>query len=177
MPDWKLLAKKTIFENPFRPVEEWQMQLPNGDVHDYAIETSYDIVIVFGLTDKQTVLLIDEYYIGELRKVKTFVAGLVDKTDHRTTAQNELREEAGCEAREWVYLGSAVKGKYVTGSVHFYLALGVEKKYEQQLEASEDIHVGFVTLDECKQLLRSGALQGALEVACAYHALDYLKLL
>src|SRR3989338_6854131 len=141
MGNWELLNKKKVFDNPFRPVEEWQMRLPDGREKIFAIEASHDIVIVFGITDAERVLVIDEYYIAPQGRMLTFVAGLVENGNHRSTAAQELKEEAGCSARELVYLGSGVKGKYVTGDVHFYLAKGVRQDSAQMLEPSEDIVV------------------------------------
>lgn len=175
MTDWQLIGKKKLFENPFRPVEEWSMLLPrNGGEHQFAIETSRDIVIVFGTTPDQNVVLITEYYIGEQKNVLTLIAGIVDHGDHRQTAEHELQEEAGCRAEEFVYLGSGLKGKYVTGVVHFYLAKNVTPNGGQALESTEDITVSFISLTEFRRLLSDGTFQGAYEIACAYRALDYL---
>lgn len=177
MGDWKLLEKKKIFDNAFRPIEEWHMRLPGGGEHRFAVERSHDIVVIFGMTKDQRVLVIREYYIGVERHVTALVAGLVEGGDHRETAEQELRQESGCTAGEFVYLGSSLKGKYVTGSVHFYLALGVAEDGSQALEPAEDIQVLFVSVEELKRMLRESELQGAYEVACAYRALDYLKFL
>lgn len=153
------------------------MRLPNGREKIFSIEASHDIVIVFGMTDDQRVLVIDEYYIAPQGRLLTLVAGLVEHGDHRSTAVQELREEAGCSAQEMVYLGSGVKGKYVTGDVHFYVATGVRQDGAQMLEPSEDILVSFVTVPELRNAISSGAFHVAYEIACAYRALDYLHLL
>lgn len=154
------------------------MRTPAGTEHAFQVHVSaYDTVIVFGITDEQKVLLIKEYFVAAGQHVWSIVAGVVDNNDREATAKKELLEEAGCTAREWVYLGSSCMNKYRTGYTHFYLARGVEQVQDQQLEPTEDIEVFFESIETCKQLLRDGSIHDTPKVACAYRALDYLQLL
>lgn len=171
---WKLISKKEVFSHPFRTVEEWKFLLPSGYEHTFAISPGKDVVVVFGITDDDQVLLIHEYYMAHMKKVPALVAGMVDDGYHRETAIRELAEEAGCAARDVTYLGSSYKGKYATGDVHFYLAQGVTFVGSQSLEAAEDIDTTLISVNDFIALLRGGELQSIFEVACAYRALDHL---
>ncbi|HYE60164.1 MAG TPA: NUDIX hydrolase, partial [Candidatus Kapabacteria bacterium] len=128
-------------------------------------------------THDQKILLIHQYYFIHERKAPTLVAGFVEDNDHRRTAENELREEAGCVAGDWTYLGSTYRGKYETGVAHFYLAKDVVQVGSQDLEPAEDIDVSFVSVSDFITLLKRGELQDVFPVACAYRALDHLHLL
>ncbi len=177
MGHWTLLSKKLLLDHKYRPIEGWRMRLPNGREREYAVSTSPEVVIVFGITDEKQILVTHQYYIAAQKKVASMVAGFTDKKSRAETAIAELREEAGCSATRWTYLGSSFRGKYATGEVHYYLAEGVMVSGPQELEESEDIDVAFVSLENFFTLLRSGELQDVFQVACAYRALDYLHLL
>lgn len=177
MNKWKLLRKKIVYTNPFQPVEEWAMKIPDGSEHTYAVQVAKDVVIVFGITKKKQILLLHQYYVAHQVKVPTMVAGFVDTINPEDTAIHELREEAGCRAGDMVYLGSAFKGKYAIGVFHFYLARELEQVGSQELEPSEDIDISFISLNKFLDLLRTHQLQDVAQVACAYRALDYLGLL
>ncbi len=171
---WKFLNKKIVYAHPYRSVEEWTFTIPDGSEHTYSVQVAADVVIVFGITKGKQVLLLHQYYVAQGVKVPTLVAGFVDTVDPEDTAKHELREEAGCEAKEFIYLGSSYKGKYATGVFHFYLARDIELVGPQELEPSEDIDASLISLDQCRELLRTSALQDVAQVACAYRALDYL---
>lgn len=153
------------------------MCLPNGNIRDYSIIVAKEVVIVFGITAEKDILLIHQYYIAHQKKVPSLVAGFVDHGHHRETAERELREETGCTAKEFVYLGASYRGKYSTGCFHYYLANGVALSGKQELEESEDIDVSFISLSKFLRLLRQSELQDTAQVACAYSALDHLNLL
>ncbi|MBU0597285.1 NUDIX hydrolase [Patescibacteria group bacterium] len=168
-------SKKQIFECPYRKIDEKIYMREDGVRETMYIVNEHDIAIVMGITKDNKVLLIQEYFFAEDRRVKTLVGGLVENDDPKKTAEAELLEEAGCVAREIIDLGSAMVGKYITGSIHCFLALGIEKKFEQTLEESEDIDMDFISMEEFKNILLNSELHGVGDVMCAYQALHYLK--
>jgi ADP-ribose pyrophosphatase len=177
MSDWKIISKRTISDQAYNQTEEWLMELPNGQEYPFLIRKGKDAVIVFGITSDQKILIIHQYYVSAGKVVPSLVAGVVDKNDTLESAIVELREEAGCTAKDFVYLGSSYRGKYITGSFHYYLAKGIVQSGKQDLEKTEDITVSFVSVEELKDLLKNSKLQDVAQVACAYLALDYLNLL
>jgi 8-oxo-dGTP pyrophosphatase MutT (NUDIX family) len=170
----KILAKKVVFTNQWRTLEEWKIRQRDGLVGDFYIQIGGDIVTIFGITDDDQVLTIREYYTSLEQVIISLVGGYVGANDVLLAAKNELREEAGCEANEWIYLGNALISKYQTGRNHFYLATGVHVVGPQQLEPAEDIEVEFISKQDFTDLLASGQLHGLSEVACAYRALEHL---
>jgi len=172
--DWKILSKKGIFSDDWKSVEEWQVQTHNGDSLSFSMVIEKDVVIVFGITPDDKILLLRQHYISAQKKVPTLVAGIVMNNDHKLVAGNELHEEAGCRAKEMVHLGSSFRGKYVTGSVHYYLAKDIESCLSQELEPAEDIEIEFISLEKFKGLLRNCEIEDQAQLACSYLALDYL---
>ena len=173
--DWKLTKKIRIHDYFYKSLEEWTFKTHANKEKTYIIDVEPDTVVVFGITRDDKVLTLREYFLAPQKRVLSLVAGIVDKEKSLVEiAVEELREETGCVASEMVYLGHLIKGKYTAGLVHLFLAKNVERKYEQQLEDSEDIEVNFMGLEQFKEALRQGGLSPLHEFAVAYRALDYL---
>lgn len=173
--EWKILQKTTAFKNKFREIEDWLVQNHQGKKANYFIRKGNDVAVVFAITEDQQVLILRQFFVSSMKRFVTLVAGMVPTgTDPLEIAKVELREEAGCEAKEWIELGSSLRGKWSTGELYFYIARGVEKKFSQDLEEAEDIDVEFISLADFKKILKNFKLQDATSVAGAYKALDYL---
>lgn len=177
MSEWKILSKEKIYKDHWKCVEKWRMQNPHGRANDFTIVINRDIVIVFGITADEKVLVTHEYFMAHEKKMLGMVAGMVEQDDLKQVAMDELRQEAGCEAKEMVYLGKGNHGKYTTGAIHYFLAKDIKQVGEQELEENEDIDIEFVSLAKFREMLKSGELEPLHEVVCAYKALDYLKML
>jgi 8-oxo-dGTP pyrophosphatase MutT (NUDIX family) len=173
---WKILSKKTAFANRWRTIEEWKMQTHTNDVYDFYITQEQDVIMVAGLTSDKKVLIIRQYYFAHQQKFPTFVAGIVDADESPlAAAERELKEETGCVAKEFVYLGKAVKGKYATSHFHFYLALDVEQTLKQELEAVEDIEVEFINYEGFKKMVEAQEFPDAFAELLAYRLFNYLE--
>lgn len=175
MSKWKLLGKENVYKDHWKSLEKWSMLNAHGRKSDFTIVIGRDVVVVFAITADEKVLVTHEYFMAQQKKMLGIVAGIVEQENIKQVAIDELRQEAGCEAEEMVYLGSNNHGKYTTGDIHYFLAKDVKQVGPQELEENEDIEIEFVSLSEFKKMLRKGELESVLEVACAYKALDYLN--
>lgn len=175
MSDWKILGKESIYKNHWKGIENWKMENPHGHHTDFTIVVNRDVVVVFGITADEKVLVLHEYFMAQEKKMLGMVAGMVEQDDVKQVAIDELRQEAGCEAKEMIYLGKTNYGKYTMGCVHYFLAKDIKQTGPQELEDNEDIDIEFVSLHKFKEMIKSGEMEPVLEVVCAYKALDYLK--
>lgn len=175
---WNFKDKKEIFSSPYLTLEQWDIVTPQGKEMQPLLAKEHDAVIVFPITEEGKVVTIHQYFISHQRPFVTLVVGIVAEGEDRAkTAERELMEEAGYEAEEMIYVGAAHRGKWTTGTMHFYIAKNAVKTQPQQLEAEEEIEVRELSVEHVKQLLRSGELQDMGVFGCAYRALDYLGLL
>ncbi len=176
MNNWKILSKKVVFDNPYRSVEEWKCEKPDGTILDFAMVQGKDVVIVAALTPEKKFLVIQDFFPNTLEKYPSLVAGMVEEGDTpESTAARELKEETGCIAKHIIPLGSSLAGKYFNFTIHYFLALGIEQIAEQSLEVGEDIDITFVDKEVFEQLVHSTTLQSVFVLACAYRALDYIQ--
>jgi 8-oxo-dGTP pyrophosphatase MutT (NUDIX family) len=173
---WKLLSKKEAFDSPHKRLEDWTFEVEEGKEQTYTLQAWGGGVVVFALTKDKKVLVLDQFFVSQQKKHITLVAGMIDKDKTpEEIAVQELREEAGCVAGSLISLGKSVRSKWITGYLHFFLALGVEQNYEQALNLSEDISCRFVDIETCKTYLRDGRLKGLFAELCARRAFDYLE--
>lgn len=174
---WKLLKKKKAFTTDWVKIEEWTLRTHQGKKSSFFVQPRMDVAIVMGVTADNKVLIIKQYYVSLQKKVASLVAGYVEKSHTPlATAKKELKEEAGCVAKKFVYLGEGVMGKWITSHIHYYLALGLTKSGEQELEAEEDIEVLFVPMRKFRAMVEQGKLPDAFVLPGVYRALNYLKL-
>lgn len=173
---WKLLGKKNLLNTYKTVVQSWRMRLPNGKTRDFFITAGYSFVDVFAIDTKGRVVILKQHYISQQKKLISLVAGIIDDNEQtKATAKRELLEETGYTAKKFIALGKSIKGKYTTGNVYHFLALGASKVRESKLEDAEDIEVSAVSMSEFKKLLRQHKLPDAFAEICAYRALDYIN--
>ncbi len=147
----------------------------HGKELDFIIQVENDVVIVVGVTSDEKFLIIRQYYVNLEKKVASLVAGMVDEgLKPEEAAVKELAEEAGCTAVKMVHLGGVAKGKYTTGTIHFYLARDITLPGEQALEDAEDITVELVSRNTFEGMLRSSEFAEGWVQLAGYKALEYL---
>lgn len=174
---WKLLSKKTVL-NTFRSsVQSWRMSLPNGKSRDFFIAAGYSYIIVLAIDVNGRVIIVNQFYISQQKKLVSLVAGIIDDNEEpQDTARRELMEETGYTAKRFISLGKSIKGKYATGEAHYFLALEASKVQEPELEGTEDIEILMISMSKFKKLLKQRKLldEAFMEV-CACRALAYLN--
>jgi len=174
---WTLISKQKVFQNRWMNVDDWEMRTVTGHVGHYFIEYLEGVVVIFGLTDDRNVVAVREYYPAHQQYAISLPAGIVEHNDPDQTARDEFRQEAGCVAKNWTYLGDCYLAKYKTGKAYFYLAQDITKVGDPELEPSEDLEMLYIPLEKFIRMLRNCEIQDQAEIACSYLALDRLGLL
>jgi 8-oxo-dGTP pyrophosphatase MutT (NUDIX family) len=122
---WIVLDEEVAYENRWVRVRLQRLQLPRGEAYDYTVvDRPAQGVAVALLDDSGDILMEREYRHGIGQVVWQIPGGLVDESESAlTSAQRELREETGYEAREWVEL-AACRGTYSPPHYQRFVALG-----------------------------------------------------
>lgn len=112
--------------------------------------------------------MIDQYRHGLGETSYEIPAGVVEPSDASLldAARRELREETGYGGGEWRLLTSISANPATQNNLtHCFLATGVERLGDQQLDATEDIRVHLFSRSEVLELLRTDRIRQALMAA------------
>jgi ADP-ribose pyrophosphatase len=124
--------------------------------------------------DDPQLLLIKQYrYAAEQYLYEVPAGRLEPGEDPRDCAARELREEAGCTARQIDFLTTIYTTPGFTDErIHLFMATGLERG-ETAHEADEFMTVETVTLSQALRLIQEGAISDAKTVVAILFAAGY----
>ncbi len=166
---WTTLGTKYLYNKPWLTMRQDTVQLSNGRIiDDYYIWEFPPWVNVLAITREQKIVLIRQYRHGIRKVFYELPAGVHDKAGESLlqSAKRELLEETGYGGgrwREWMELSAnpALQDNITTT----FLAEGVELQGLQQLDATEEITVHLVSLEELRTIALEGGMIQSLHVA------------
>lgn len=156
-PSWKRLNRKTIYDTPHLRVYEDAVELPNGQrMDDYSVIEKNDVVAVVATDESGRLLMLEEYRYPVDETLYNLPAGTILRgaEDLQAVAERELREETGYTSNDISYIGSLYD--YPTKDTHIisiFRAKNAVKTHETMHEASEQIHLTLMEIEEVKKLL------------------------
>lgn len=171
--EWKLIDKEYLFRKPpWLTIRRDRIQSPTGVVMDNYYVLEYPTwVNVIALTKDGLFVFVRQYRhaLGEVNYELS--AGVCDDSDPSTlmSAQRELLEETGYGGGRWQewMVNCANPGTH-TNLTHCFLAEGVEKIAEQQLDDTEEMSIHLLSGAEVLNLLKSDAIRQSLHAAALW---------
>ncbi len=169
---WQVETSQYVYDRkPYMTMREDAVLLPNGArIPDYFVFEYPDWVAVLAVTREEKIVLIRQYRHGIAAVHFELAAGVVDPQEPLLeSARRELLEETGFGGGDWQLLLKlcANPGTH-TNWCHIFLATGVERLEDQQLDHTEDISVHLLTRDEVLEMLRAGGVAQALHSAALW---------
>ena len=169
---WKTLMSKHLFENPpWLSIREDKLQSPAGTILDsYYIFEYPDWVHTIAITDRNEFVMIKQYRHAIGRTSYELSAGICEKNEsHLQSAQRELKEETGYTGGNWEHwmTNSANPGTH-NNLVHCFLARGVVRTNEQDLDETEEISVHLLSADEVLDLLTKDEILQSLHASALW---------
>ena len=139
-----------------------------------------DAVAMFAITKDKNILLVIQPRVALPTKSKVDIeipAGYIEvDEDILDAATRELKEETGYIPKEVINIDSYYPSLWYSGEkINIILALGCEKKQEQELDKDEYVNYIEVTIDEFKFLLENGYILDATARLAYYRTLEYLS--
>lgn len=166
---WRVLHSEYLARKPWFTVRHESLALPDGrTIPDYYVFEYPEWVNITAIDREGRFVMIDQYRHGLGETSYEIPAGVVEPSDASLldAARRELREETGYGSGEWRLLTSISANPATQNNLtHCFLATGVERIGEQQLDATEDIRVHLFSRDEVRELLRTDRIRQALMAA------------
>lgn len=144
----KTLDVKEIFNGKIINVTVETVELENGETAIREMVHHSGGVCVVPLTDDNEVIFVEQFRYPYKKVLLEIPAGKLEKgEDPRTCGIRELKEEAGAEARDVIYLGNLYPTvAYDTEIIYMYLAKGLTFG-KQDLDEGEFLDVKRIPLE------------------------------
>ena len=171
---WKTHSSEEIYDcRVFKLHKNSSSKLYDVDktTHDFFVFHSGDWVNVIPVTEKNELILIEQFRHGTESFTLEIPGGSVDDTDRDPlyAAERELKEETGAVARDWQLLGVSHPNPAIQGNLCYtYLARGVEIVEKPRFDTTEEIAIRKVSLRDVPRLIKSGVITHALVLVAFY---------
>jgi len=163
MRKWKTLKKEIILDHSkFLKVEQHTIELPDGKIiSDWPWVVSPDYVLVLPVTNRKTLFLFYQTKYAVQGTSLAPIGGYLEPgEDALAAAKRELREEMGCEASEWIPLGSYPNnGNHGGGKGHLFLAFNAHKVGDLIIDDLEEMELVELSFEEVEQKLLQGEVK------------------
>lgn len=170
---WEEISRELIFDN-FKKIEKVVYRLPHGREVDFYIKKEGSPVCVLALTRDSRVIMAKQFRPGPNEILCELPGGGREKGESpEEAAARELLEETGYRGKI-EKITESYDCAYSTLNRHCFVATECKKVAEQKLDEHEFVEIVLLSLDEFRQILRSGKMT---DVEVGYLGLDYLGLL
>ena len=176
---WRRAESKRIVDcRVFTVREDFCERISDDLKGTFFVIENPDWVNVIALTEKQEVVLIEQYRHGAESVALEIPGGMVDDGEEAITAAGrELAEETGYTSENFIYLGKSHPNPALQNNTIFhFLALDCRKTVDTDFDEHESIAVRLASLPEIDRLIRDEIITHSLVLTCFYRYEQYRKL-
>lgn len=166
---WKVLRSEYLYRDAWLTARKDSVELPTGaQIPNYYILEYPDWVNTIAITREGEFIFVRQYRHGLQETRYELCAGVCDPGDASPleSARRELWEETGYGNGHWEKVMTiSANASTMTNLTHCFVATGVEKISEPHQEATEDLSVHLLSLDEVKRLMHNDEIKQATQIA------------
>ena len=172
----KVLKSKMVFRGKVFGVKQDEVLEPGGLRVTREVITHPGSVVVLPLFDDGRILMIRQYRHATRQYLWELVAGRIDKGETvKKAAARELKEETGYRAKRFTeFLDIFPTPGFLEERMHILLAEGLTEG-EAEPESDEKIISHTYSVEELKQMMKSGRLRDGKSIAGILYYLTFLK--
>ncbi len=158
----KTLESNLIYDGKIIKVYKDKAKLENDSEVTREVVKHPGGVCVVPLTENNQVLMVTQFRYPTGKVLTEIPAGKLEwGENHFDCGKRELKEETGCIAEKFDYLGCLLPTPaYDTEVIHMYLARGLSQS-EQKLDADEFLDVKRIPFDKAVKMVMNGEITDA----------------
>jgi len=176
---WEILKSDIAFSHKWYKLRRDEVRLPDGSIiDDYFVSVRAEVAIVFPVTSIGEVVFVRQYKHGAREILLELPGGVfnTEKEPAEEAALRELREETGYTSTQITRLSTVFDNPTKdTNRIHLFLAQNVVKTHEQHLDATENIVIEKIKLEEVPGRILKGEICVAGSIAITFLALQHLQ--
>lgn len=165
--NWKTLSSKTVYDNPWINVTEFDVINPSGNQGIYGkVHYKNTAIGIVPMDHDGMIYMVRQFrYVLGQYSLEIPEGGGQPQLESLGSAKRELKEETGLEARHWeklleMHLSNSVSDEYAV----VYLATDLVQG-DPDPEETEDIEVIKISLEDAYQKIRTAEITDAITVA------------
>ena len=166
---FETVSSETVYQGSILALRLDRVRMPGGGIAKREVVEHYGAVAVAAVDADRRVAMVYQYRHPLARRLWELPAGLLDVAheDPLTTAERELREEAGLAATDWrVLLETASSPGFSDESVRTYLAMHLTHVGRPDPEDEEaDLSVHWFSLEAAADMVLAGDIVNASAAA------------
>lgn len=175
---WKILNSQLVFNTQWCKVRQDEVELPNGVViGDFFVNVRPDIVVILAVTPQKEIVFVRQYRHAVSQILLELPAGSFNsQTEDRVTAAvRELEEETGYVADQIIQLAELYDNPVKdTNKIYLFLAENARPSSQQQLDATEDIEVALLPIEEALAKISKGEICVCGTITALFLGLSFL---
>jgi 8-oxo-dGTP pyrophosphatase MutT (NUDIX family) len=164
---WKTLSSKSVYENPWIQLTEFDVVNPGGGLGIYGKVHFKNMAVGVMVLDAQR----NTYLVGQFRYTLDEYSWEIPEgggpvgTDPLDSAKRELLEETGLVAQNWELLLEMHLSNSVSDELAIlYLATELTQ-FESEPEETEQLQIKKLPFDEAYQMVLDGEIKDSMSVA------------
>ena len=139
---------KCVFKGVMFDVYQWEQELYNGTTTTFEKLKRADTVVVYPVLPDGRILLAEQEQPGKNPFISAAGGRVDDGEEVFDAAKRELFEETGYEADEWILWKVVQPGSKIDWTVYSFIAKGLQKVADLNLDGGEKIAPKPVTFEE-----------------------------
>ena len=168
---WDLVNSQQLESNKiFSTRKDTSVSPVTGNEHDFFVIESPDWINVVALTEKDEIILIEQYRHGSRSVTVEIPGGMIDSGEEPLqTAKRELLEETGYAGENWVLIGEVLPNPAIQDNrCYTFLATNCKKVGDTNFDTTEDIITYTKPSSEIPELVGQGKITHSLVIAAFY---------
>jgi ADP-ribose pyrophosphatase len=139
---------KHVFKGVMFDVYQWEQEMFDGSKKTFEKLKRPDTVVVFPVLDDGRILIAKEEQPGKAPFLGALGGRSDEGEDPLSAVKRELLEESGYEAQEFILVDARHASSKIDWVIYTFIAKGLKKVAEMDLDGGEKIKLMAVTLDE-----------------------------